>query len=1354
TTHHLVIEKIDRLRYENIESKNFVLINKRWYILIQLDKSIGSINFDTFKIHLICESSDEDTFNINVKVSILPYNPLYQPKTEFVQYTILSPCDPLFPPIKYKLTSLLTKNYAMNNTLQMEISIERDTPLIEIIQNPDFIVKYLQDTNKVSNFSISLNAGRLLEAPLESSIFKCYLGEWYAIVKFEQKKESDDELLFFFIFKKINLEYKNIKITIKMSPVIDYDLPIVKECDYKSVTPKDVLKPITFYLHENELQKYISEDLLKFVVKFEPHDNIEINIVTLIRSDEDSKTDFITETINLSESLDLDHAMDSEGRLRFVVNNFINKTDNNVQTRLHSDSIRVRNMNWRILLMRPSYANENRLSFFLKVDSPDDNVSWNVNASAKLKLCSLNGQDDIEKSIRHVFNHRENDWGYKSFVAWEILTNDKGVYVTPDGSFTVEAHIQADAPHGLSWDSKVQTGYVGIRNQGATCYMNSVLQTFFFTNKLRKSIYEIPTDDSKSSNNVAFSMQRLFYELQTSKKEILTKQLTKSFGWESVDSLMQQDVQEFLRVLLDNLETKMKGTVVENVVPELFKGDYTSYISCIDVDYSSEVHESFYDIQLNIKNIKGVEESFEDYVKCEILDGDNKYKAGDHGLQKAEKGVIFTKFPPVLHLLLKRFQYDMYSDSNEKIYDRFEFPERLDLTRFLREPRKNDDLAIYRLQAVLVHAGDNSGGHYVAYIDPMCNGKWFKFDDEIVCQCSKEQAIENNFGGDYHDGDHYFKNATSAYMLVYINESEIEQLLLDILLTDIPGNVVARLKDEIECENVKNRCSSSVNIELYHSNDMKNCTGIDFTDLECEKKCYVLPKYSTFQTVKNAVASLEEREFRLYLCQQNGRTWKMIYIGDEDLPHGTLESLVCSTIKFYIEILEDSKFDYIEQCFNPTTDYIMFVKFFEPLNDKVYHLGTLIISCSDTLLSIITRATQKFSNLINTEILNNVTESNMEELDLNMYYIHRDNFTKIDDSLFEISFHSKSDLKHHDGDILIFERNVENEPVTTIEQFIAYKWYSVDILVYNDNDLEQKRFVLELNMRDNYENLIQEVATKLNITPDCIILYRCIIYDNKLRVSNIIEHNSDEISDILMINERQCISERPVRMIMYKILNKVRHNTEKSIKIGVIFSEDKLHRDVIVNTTQKDNIGHLIAYVLETLGIEKPVTEFRCMAIKDHAIINVLPFDKLIHPLKHMLNIDTINKNNSSVENQHEHERLITCTHFVGEPNYAFGNPFILKIVKSESFEKLTSRIREMTSLPSYDKFRIVLVNGSKCKYIDEKNPTVSLIFELINPKESINKTIEDSIWIGIDHPNRTNKRNRVANERSIRINN
>ena len=40
-----------------------------------------------------------------------------------------------------------------------------------------------------------------------------------------------------------------------------------------------------------------------------------------------------------------------------------------------------------------------------------------------------------------------------------------------------------------------------------------------------------------------------------------------------------------------------------------------SYIRCKNVDYKSTRTESFYDIQLNIKGKKTIEESFTDYIQ-------------------------------------------------------------------------------------------------------------------------------------------------------------------------------------------------------------------------------------------------------------------------------------------------------------------------------------------------------------------------------------------------------------------------------------------------------------------------------------------------------------------------------------------------------------------------------------------------------------------------------------------------------------------------------------------------------------------------------------------------------------------
>ena len=65
--------------------------------------------------------------------------------------------------------------------------------------------------------------------------------------------------------------------------------------------------------------------------------------------------------------------------------------------------------------------------------------------------------------------------------------------------------------------------------------------------------------------------------------------------------------------------------------------------------------------------MKTLYDSFRDYVAVETLDGENKYQAEGFGLQDARKGIIFESLPPVLHLQLKRYEYDMQRDAMVKV---------------------------------------------------------------------------------------------------------------------------------------------------------------------------------------------------------------------------------------------------------------------------------------------------------------------------------------------------------------------------------------------------------------------------------------------------------------------------------------------------------------------------------------------------------------------------------------------------------------------------------------------------------------------------------------------------------------
>ena len=144
---------------------------------------------------------------------------------------------------------------------------------------------------------------------------------------------------------------------------------------------------------------------------------------------------------------------------------------------------------------------------------------------------------------------------------------------------------------------------VGIINQGATCYLNALLQMLFHLDYFRKTVFLIPHEKQEYGKSTTLGLQSTFKDLQFSCDAVDTKDLTNGFGWNSLEAFQQQDVQEMLRILMDRLEEIMKNTVVDNRIAAIFGGGIRSYIKCINVAYSSERDEDYYDLNLNVKGV-------------------------------------------------------------------------------------------------------------------------------------------------------------------------------------------------------------------------------------------------------------------------------------------------------------------------------------------------------------------------------------------------------------------------------------------------------------------------------------------------------------------------------------------------------------------------------------------------------------------------------------------------------------------------------------------------------------------------------------------------------------------------------
>ncbi|CAN0350291.1 unnamed protein product, partial [Ectocarpus sp. 13 AM-2016] len=189
------------------------------------------------------------------------------------------------------------------------------------------------------------------------------------------------------------------------------------------------------------------------------------------------------------------------------------------------------------------------------------------------------------------------------------------------------------------------------------------------------------------------------------------------------------------------------------------------------------------------------------FIEAELLSGDNRLRAGEHGLQDARKGIRFLQLPPVLQFHLKRFEYDPYQGDLVKIHDRFEFPMELDMSPWVTPPPPSpkdgsdghshsdshthveDKGDTYKLSAVVMHVGGPAAGHYYAYVryrerpsqhppsedDEGGSGSgvpgvattagvvaykrkaspstWVKLDDHRVTKVSEAEVLRDAFGG-------------------------------------------------------------------------------------------------------------------------------------------------------------------------------------------------------------------------------------------------------------------------------------------------------------------------------------------------------------------------------------------------------------------------------------------------------------------------------------------------------------------------------------------------------------------------------------------------------------------------------
>jgi len=326
-------------------------------------------------------------------------------------------------------------------------------------------------------------------------------------------------------------------------------------------------------------------------------------------------------------------------------------------------------------------------------------------------------------------------------------------------------------------ENNSSNAFVGLKNLGCTCYMNSLLQVFYHIELFRESLLRCNCPEEKK--NSLYEVKKVFLWLKYLKTGYYeARSFVDNYDNEKLDVHQQMDVDEFFSNILDKLENRLKNTQNDNLIKYFFQGKLNDTLSFREGCTHDRTNvNSFYSIQLQVQNKRNVYESLDTLTESELMNGDNCIFCPKCDKKfPALKSQCFGVLPRILMFVLKRFEFNFDTMTKFKINDYYEFPLELDMNKYTSEfiyKKNTQQNNKYKLKSVVVHMGHSEGGHYYAYIQDKKSNNWYQFNDTSVTKFDIKDLNKETFGGKEDDGSDKIR---SAYLLFYekIDQSNCE----------------------------------------------------------------------------------------------------------------------------------------------------------------------------------------------------------------------------------------------------------------------------------------------------------------------------------------------------------------------------------------------------------------------------------------------------------------------------------------------------------------------------------------------------------------------------------------------------
>lgn len=317
-------------------------------------------------------------------------------------------------------------------------------------------------------------------------------------------------------------------------------------------------------------------------------------------------------------------------------------------------------------------------------------------------------------------------------------------------------------------------GYIGLKNLGNTCFLNSCLQALSHTRDLNV-LLDNKTKNKDDSDGLILDewndLRTLIWEnngvISPNKFVRSVHKVAKEKDRDLFTGWSQNDISEFLLFIMecihnsisrpvnvtvsgkkendrDNVAVKCYNYLKEvyakeySEINDLFYGLQVTELLSLDNTITHSIKPEQYfivDLPMPNKNNINIYDCFDLYTENEQMTGDNAwFNDKTNKKEDIKKRIRFWNFPNVLVITLKRFSFD-----GNKRNDKVDFPlDNLNLSKYVcgYKPKSFK----YELYAICNHSGNTYMGHYTAFVKNYTNN-WFLYNDDTIQKVQNSQKV-------------------------------------------------------------------------------------------------------------------------------------------------------------------------------------------------------------------------------------------------------------------------------------------------------------------------------------------------------------------------------------------------------------------------------------------------------------------------------------------------------------------------------------------------------------------------------------------------------------------------------------